>query len=54
MDRCQEIWEPLVPSEFQRRSVLTNALVPRLQGKSVWTDGPESSSRVSPEAGIGP
>ena len=25
-----------------------------LQGKSSWTNGPESSSEVSPETGVGP
>ena len=31
-----------------------NPLVPCFQGKSVWTNGPESSSQVSLETGIGP
>ena len=41
------------PYEFQEKSVWTNALVP-FQRNSAWTNGPESSSRASPETGIGP
>ena len=32
----------------------TNPLVPCFQGRYVWTNGPESSSKVSPETGVGP
>ena len=33
------------PYEFQRKFIWTNPLVPCFQGKSVWTDGPESLSK---------
>ena len=42
------------PYEFQGKSIWTNPLVPCFEGKSVWTNGSESSSKFSPEIGIGP
>ena len=42
------------PYEFQEKTVWTNPLVPCLQGRSVWGNGAGSSSKVSPEIGIGP
>ena len=42
------------PYEFQVKPVWSNLLAPCLQRKSVWTNGPERSSQVVPETGIGP
>ena len=36
----------LVHKNFSGKSVRTNPLVPCFQGKSVWTNGPESSSSL--------
>ena len=38
----------------QNGPMVTIPLVPCFQGKSAWTNGPERSSKVSPETGIGP
>ena len=42
------------PYECQENFVWTNPLVSCYHGKSVWTDGPESLSKVPPENGMGP
>ena len=49
----REIWESLVHMNFRGNSYGPIFLVPCFQGKSAWTNGPESSSKVFPETGIG-
>ena len=49
----QNFQRAICPQEFQGKSVWTSRLLPCFQGKSVRTNGPESSSKVPPETGIG-
>ena len=50
----RELWAPLVHTNFGGNSY-GPIIGPQLfLGKFVWTNGPESSSKVSPYTGIGP
>ena len=40
------------PCEFQRKSVWTTRFVPCFQGKSVWTNGPESWEKFPPRLAL--
>ena len=50
----RELWAPLVHTNFRGNSYGPIIGPYLFMGKFVWTNGPESSSKVSPYTGIGP